>query len=89
MTSSQSRLDPIAEHKYTPKINKNTEKLLQNRNTRLQQQRSPVAAQENPYGAKGAVAKEQGPKIKASDKYLLQKFNKDFDSIQSSIVEPS
>ena len=47
-----------------------------------------MAAKENPYAAKGNSAKEEVIKVKASDKYLLQKFNKDFDQTCLSIVDP-
>ena len=45
----------------------------------------------NPYGVKGNS--QNGPEanipaLKASDKYLIQKFNKEYDVVRDRIVDP-
>lgn len=63
-----------------PKINKNTEALLQNRNQRL-------LAQEEARQQKlreQQLAKDN-VQLKPSDKFLIQKFNREFDQIRDEI----
>ena len=75
----KSILKSIPEHKYAPKINKNTDKLLQKRDARIQQmQKSPPTT--NPQ-------KEEINKVKPTDKYLIQRFNKDFDTVHEALVD--
>lgn len=62
---------------FQPKINKNTEKLIKDRESRKKQTRdikSPIRT---------------GPKLnfKASEKILIQKFNKEFDLIRDDIFK--
>jgi len=60
-----------------PKINKNTERMVQNREQRLKdKQIAPLPVQ----------LKQSSP-LKSSDKYLLGKFNREFDEIKTQIEQ--
>lgn len=65
-----------------PKINKNTEALLQNRNQRLQKQEEAKAQKLK----ERSVTKETV--LKASDKFVIQKFNREFDNIRDDLGLP-
>ena len=78
---SQTKLTPIREHNYAPKINKNTDKLLQAREARIQQRAKSPAGVNTPQRGKKEMPDKDLPKVKPTDKYLIQKFNKDFDLV--------
>ena len=64
------------EPKFKPRISKNTDQLIENRKKRLQQNKQAAKSQ--------TMNKQNGDMpqhahLKASDKYLIQKFNKEFD----------
>jgi hypothetical protein len=42
---------------------------------------------QNKSPTKAAAPTPPEPKVKATDKYLLQKFNKDFDTVMEGVVE--
>ena len=60
---------------FAPKINKNNDKILENRQKRLVEKQNEVKVVDTP---------EQKKMLKGSDKFLLQKFNREFDEITNT-----
>jgi len=72
------------EPRFKPRISKNTDQLIENRKKRLQQHKQPAKSQ--------TMNKQNGdvpqlPAVKASDKYLIQKFNKEFDLVRDQLID--
>lgn len=69
--------------KFRPQISKNTDQLVENRKKRLQQnaQLKSMVGSNNKQNENS-----QAQNVKPSDKYLIQKFNKEFDMVRDAIV---
>ncbi len=73
----------MVENDFQPKLSKNTQKLVENRKKRLEEKQSKqnlpsaslvISSAQNSLDKQGV-----SESYKASDKYLLQKFNREFD----------
>jgi hypothetical protein len=64
---------------FQPKINKNTEKLIKNRDKKLEENKS--------FKNLTPITSQEPLKMRASEKILIIKFNKEFDKIKDEIIK--